>query len=356
MSRLIIALCALFLGHAAAQAQTVTQIRKVYGEAKQMIADNGKDGMVPLDVRMTIRGGTEVSDGEFLDEESQLTFYFTKYRTDTSLGYPDASSCYFVTENRTSNGHTSYREILFDPNEGYLLFSFMRAETHAGFVVESRYYYDAGGQLVEQKHKLGGQEATPDAQSWTTAEGDRELAAKCLDIFEMLMNQKNKPTAQAGASQPAKGNPARMKYIRNTYAQAKEKVEQNGKSQLPRDLQIVIRDQSSGPPVVTDLKLYYDVVQSDGASPHCYFVSKHSHNDMGLDDYSEYLFKPQSRSLIFSYCRSVEENQKNEWRYYFDDSGHCIEAKTDAEAHDSGNGDKQTAKRYQDLFRMTLSL
>jgi len=352
----LMALLALFIGNMAVDAQTIAQIRDIYADAKKYIADNGKNGMAPLDIKMTLRSGTEVGPDDFIEEISELTFNFTKYRIDSSLDYPDASSCYFVTENWSCHGHTCYRETLFDPNEGYLLFSFMRAETDAGYVVESRYYYGAEGQLIDQKHKLGGKEATANAQSWSTAEGDKELADKYLAIFEMLMNQKNMPTAKSTAGRIMKGDPARMKVIRDTYAKAKEKVGNNSKSNLPHDLQIIIRDQSWGPEEVTNLNFYYDALNqsgSDSASPayHCYFISgRHHHNNMGPDVYNEYLFNPQSPHLLFSYCKSVEENQKNEWRYYYDDNGLCIEAKTDADKHDYGADDKQTAKRYIDLF------
>jgi len=354
---LIILLFVFFLGNVAANGQTVEQIRKIYGDAKKLIADNGKNGMAPLDIKMTMNSVTELGDDEFIDEVSQLSFYFNKYRIDSSLNYPDASSCYFVTENWSSNGHISYREILFDPNEGYLLFSFMRVETHAGFVIESRYYYGADGKIVAQKHKIGGKEATANAQTWSTAEGDRELAGKYLAIFETLMNKKDKPVAGSSVGQNMKGNPARMKFIRETYAKAKEQVGKNNKSDFHRDLQIIIRDQSWGPPEVTDLKFYYNEIPSQPASGdaslnyNCYFVSERHHNNgMGLDVYNEFLFSPQDHGLLFSYCKSVEENQKNEWRYYYDDKNYCIEAKTDVLEHDNGAKDRQTAKRYIDLF------
>ncbi|MCR4853404.1 MAG: hypothetical protein K5893_07430 [Prevotella sp.] len=362
MRNLILTIVALLMGSMAAEAQTskaeaIGKIRKIYAEAKKAIADNGKNGMAPLDIKITTNSGTKVSDDFIINEISELTFYFSKYRIDSSLDYPDASSCYFVTENWSANGHISYREVLFDPNEGNLLFSYMRAETHAGFVIESRYYYGADGQLIEQKHKVGGKEASDNSQSWSTAEGDKELASKYLEIFEMLMNQKNKTTTQTTVGKTATGDATRMKFIRDTYAKAKEKVEQNNKSELPFDLQIVIRDQSWGPPEVTDLKFYFDVVTnqpgSDNTMPsyYCYFASEHHHNNqMGFDFYNEYLFKPNSHDLIFNYTRALEENTKNEWRYYYDDNGNCIEVKTDAEEHDNGANDKQTARRYLTIF------
>ncbi len=357
MRNLIIALLTLIMGNMAAEAQTVQQIRRLYGDAKKAIAENGKNGMAPLDVKMTMNGGTMVTDDEAVNDVSELTFHFNKHRIDSSLDYPDASILYFITENWNSNGHRSYREILFDPNEGYLIFSYMRVETHAGLVIESRYYYGADGRLVDQKHKLGGKETTANAQSWSSADGDKELAGKYLDIFETLMNRKNKPTVKQANGQNMKGNPARMKFIRETYAKAKEKVKKNSQSVLPLDLQIIIRDQSWGPPEVTDLKFYYEeglnALGANGATPgyHCYFASKHHHcNGMGPESYDEFLFSPQGSGLIFNYCRAVEENQKNEWRYYYDDNGNCIEAKTNADGHDEGADDKQTAKRYQELF------
>lgn len=183
---LIVALLPLFMGNMAAMSQTIQQIRQIYAEAKKSVADNGKNDTPPMDIKITMHNGTKVSDYEITEEESELCFYFNQYRADTPS---DNSRCYFLTENWTSDGHTRYREMLFDPDEGYLLFSYMRAETHAGFVVESRYYYGADGRLIDQNHKLGGKEATANAQSWSTADGDKELAGKYLTIFDMLMQQ-----------------------------------------------------------------------------------------------------------------------------------------------------------------------
>ena len=86
-----------------------------------------------------------------------------------------------------AGSHVTYREFLFDPQKGHLMFSFMKAETHAGFKVETRYYYDGAGNLIEQKHKINDQEASADAHSWSTAEGDREMAVKYLQMADAVM-------------------------------------------------------------------------------------------------------------------------------------------------------------------------
>jgi len=354
MRKFIIVLLAVIMGYSAAKSQTIEQIRKIYGEAKESVAGNGNNGEDPLDITMTLRGGSN-DGGDITEEISTISFYFNKYRTDPSLDFPDASSCYLATEKWSVNGNSTYREILFDPNDGYLLFSYMRGETDAGFVVESRYYYGSGGKLIDQKHKIGGEEATANAHTWSSAEGDRELADKYLAIFNALMNSKATPTNNTAANS-GKGNPSRMKYIRDTYATAKQKADKNSKSELPLDLSITIHDQVSGPPRTTDMTFCYDKSASGQISSdvsknyYCYLISSHSHNNMGTDDYSEYLFTPQSSSLIFSYNRSVEENEKYETRYYYDDRGMCIEAKTNGEEGDGGAADKKTAKRFVDLF------
>lgn len=354
MKKNIFMLLALFMGITLSEAQTskteqLSQIRKLYDDAKKAIADNGKNGMAPLDIKILKNDGTAVDEDQVIDDTEELSFYFNKHRENAELDYPDASSCYFVIVNWTSNGHTSYREILFDPNEGYLLFSFMKAETHAGFVVESRYYYGADGKLIDQKHKIGGKEATANAHTWSSAESDKELADKYLSIFEMLMNSKKGVSTDAVMKVAA--DPARMKFIRDIYAKAKEKVSKNDKSELMHDLKIVIRDLSWGLPVTTDLRIYFEPPAVQTGTNYCYFISEHRHhNNMGADHYSEYLFKPGSHNLVFSYTRAVEEGEKYEWRYYYDDKGRCIEAKTNAVEQDNGSADKKIVKRYLELF------
>ena len=123
-------------------------------------------------------------------------------------------------------------------------------------------------------------------------------------------------------------------------------------------MQIVVRDQSWGPPSITELHFYFEPVAgqagADGNS--CYFISRHfHHNNMGPDHYNEYLLAPQSQDLLFSYTSAKEEGEKFEWRYYYDENGKCIEVKTDADGGDDGVGDKAAVQRYLKLFNMLVN-
>lgn len=330
------------------KAQKVGDIRKAYAEAKKKIADNGKNGQAPLDVSITLRDGTEVDEDFIINEERVITFYFTKSRANKELDYADGSNCYFITENWSANGHSHYREMLFDPNVGHLLFSFMHSETHAGYEVESRYYFAADGSLIDQKHKEGKKDVKPDGQTWSTAETEQSFANDLLYVFDQLMKPKHDLPAGKGVKS-ATTKADRIDLIRKAYTRAKEDIAKNDKSETPHDIQIVVREQSWGPPEITDVRMYYE--QPDGTTPfRCYFISEHCHNNnMGKDNYSEFLIA--DNSLMFSYCCAREEGEKHEWRYYYDENGRCIEVKTDADDNDKGLADKMTAERYLNIFK-----
>ena len=210
----------------------------------RQIAQNGKDGRAPLDMTVRIDNGEAFSDDFVMNDVTELRFFFNKYRINTDLDYPDASACYFITEQWGANGHTRYREILFDPNEGVLLFSYLKAETHAGFTVETRYYYDGEGNVIDQKHRVNGEETTAEAHSWSTAEGDKALAASWLSIFEQLMHPSQDLSSEERTYVEVSSKAKRLAFIRSTYAKAKEKIAANDRSELPLDVKIVIRDQS----------------------------------------------------------------------------------------------------------------
>ena len=80
-------------------------IREMYAQAKEQIAQNGKGGRAPLDVKILINDGTYISDDLVMNDVTELHFYFNKYRVNSDLDYPDASSCYFITEQWGANGH-----------------------------------------------------------------------------------------------------------------------------------------------------------------------------------------------------------------------------------------------------------
>lgn len=349
---LLLAFCSIPAEAQKTKTEQVKYIREAYADAKQRMAENGKNGMAPLDVTISISNGTRIDEDFILDEENELTFHFYKHRENQDLSYPDASICYFITENWTSHGHTRYREILFDPHEGCLLFCYMRGETDAGFVVETRYYYDEKGNLVDQKHKAGGHDADPDIHSWNDGESEKAQAMSYLNVFDLLMNDKDDNIKLETGNAKATPKAERMEAIRNAYALAKKKVAAEENQEEPHNMHIVIRDQSWGPPMTQELNYYFENLSSGEQSGYrCYFISEHRHHHhMGPESYGEYLFEPQSQSLIFSYSSAREEGQKHDWRYYYDENGNCIETISNAEETDNGHSDRLAAKRYLAVF------
>lgn len=359
----LLALIALGLGSVAAvaQKQQVANIRKAYAAAKDAIAKNGNNGRAPMDMQITLNDGSYIDDDLTINDITVLQFFFNRKPAANFDKMYGSAQCFFITENWSAYGHSRYREMLFDADKGCLLFSYMRGETHAGFVVESRYYYDANGQLIDQKHKTGdGETTTAQNHTWSDSDGDKALAAKYLSVFDMMVNGKGAVEHKSLTTSGQKLTKAdRMKMIRERYAEAKRKMAENDKSDLPKDVEIIVHDQHSAsmPPEVTEVKMYFDDVvdhvEVDAVSvdSYCYFISEHHHNNrMGFDNYAEYLFAPKSSNLIFSFSNVKEEGEQHEWRYYFDENGRCIETKSDTEDTDDGAADKETAKRYVKIF------
>jgi hypothetical protein len=353
----VLLLCVVASAQASKQEQ-IKKIRQTYAEAKAQIAQNGKNGMAPLDLTITVNDGTQVDEDFIINEQRELTFYFNKHRINSKLDYPDASQCYFIIGKWEANGHSSYREILLDPNEGTLLFSFTKSETHAGYVMETRYYYDGQGNVIEQKQKAGGDEVKPGSVQWQEGDGDQAAVADLLDIFDWVMNPGHEVGERSFPIEKTVPKAERLKTIRSAYATAKAKIAKNDKADIQRDVQIVIRDQSWGPPETRTINYYYDVFEdypeSDGVSidKFCYFISERlHHNKMGADIYNEYLFTPQGHHLIFSYTNAKEEGEQHEWRYYFDENGKCIETKTNSDTKDGGKADKERVGKLVMIFQ-----
>lgn len=332
----------------------VKHVREVYAEAKNMVAANGKEGKAPQDMTIELNDGTEVDKDFIINEETELKYYFKKKYEPTSSIIDSTSTCYFMTESFSAHGHTRYRELLFDPKEGHLLFVYTRQETDAGYVTESRHYYNAIGRLVEQLDKAGGKNVTKKNQEPFDASIDLELAKKYLDVFEIMVNNKDVQWEESNMETTPKAD--RMKMIRSTYAKAKDKIAKNDKSDLPHDIHIVIQDQLAEdyPPGTKDFKMYYEQLPKDSASvDHCYFISKQM-NTMYMKEYAEYLPAPDSHKLIFSYTQDQEEGETYEFRYYFDENINCIEEKIDYPEElgegDMGVDDKQQFTRYMKVF------
>ena len=340
------------------KADQVKHIRQVYAEAKQMAADNGKNGKAPLDMFILVNDGAVVDNDFELDDVTDLVYYFNKTKTRPETDFLDKAKCYLIIENWTSHGHTRYREFLFDPDKGNLLFVFMKGETDGGFIVETRYYYDDKGNVVDQKIKSGleGYELTdnePGTIDWNSPNSEKEAALHFLKIFQGLITADHSILGDDEKNGKATPKAERMAFIRKTYAEAKQRIEDDKKAELPRNIKVTIHDQKieNYAPNTDEMNFYFSDMDNmyTGLTKHCYIIEDHR-TSMYFDNYSEYLLDPNSHELIFSYSRSSEEGETREWRYYFDENRKCIEAKSNAEEIDYGYSDKIAVKQYIGVF------
>ena len=334
MNRLITLLVVLLITMMAEAQNTkearIKEIRTAYTQAKKKIEQNGKGGKSRKDMR--IEFNTLDDEDIPLYDMEMLDYYFDEVYTDgVATKHP-----YFIVENWSCHGHTRYREVLVNPKDQQVMFCYMKGETDGGFVVESRYYYDAEGRCIETKHNTH--------NTWTTEDSEKDNADYYLRIFNMVnYNGYFTPLDTNTKGKATSPKAQRLEWIRTIYSQAKDKIAKNDKKDMPNDFHITIHDQGDEqPPRTQEIKLYFD---SD-----CYFISSHA-QFMGFDSYSEYLFAPQSDDLIFSYTRGREENNEYEWRYYFDENGECIETKSNSEETDEGFYDKRAAKDLLVIFR-----
>ena len=341
--------------------ERIKYIRKCYAEAKKKVDANGKNGKSPKDMQIIFN---RLEDEEIpLYDTWSLNFYFDEKIVD---GLATKQPPYLIVENWGNHGHIRYREVLLDPKDNQVIFSYMRGETDGGFVVESRYYYDAQGQCIEEKHNTH--------NTWTMPETEKDNAEFYLKLFNMLtyngyftpldLDSLKKPTTPKAASKQEEWKPAstsereqarpkvkaeRLKHIRALYALAKEKSAANDKAEMPNDLHITLHDLGDNqPPRTIETRIYFN---NDGI----YFINSHS-TSMQMNGYNEYLFEPRTKNLIFSYSRGAEEGEVSEWRYYFDENGQCIETKTtNTDETDDGFYDKRAAKDWQAFFRTLIN-
>ena len=366
MKRILICIMAVLACGSIALAQTskeerIKYIRKCYAEAKKKVDANGKNGKSPKDMQIIFN---RLEDEEIpLYDTWSLNFYFDEKIVD---GLATKQPPYLIVENWGNHGHIRYREVLLDPKDNQVIFSYMRGETDGGFVVESRYYYDAQGQCIEEKHNTH--------NTWTMPETEKDNAEFYLKLFNMLtyngyftpldLDSPKKPTTPKAASKQEEWNPAstsereqarpkvkaeRLKHIRALYDLAKEKSAANDKAEMPNDLHITLHDLGDNqPPRTIETRIYFN---NDGI----YFINSHS-TSMQMNGYNEYLFEPRTKNLIFSYSRGAEEGEVSEWRYYFDENGQCIETKTtNTDETDDGFYDKRAAKDWQAFFRTLIN-
>ena len=339
MRRTTIITMLLLISSIAADAQTpkaerIKEIRSVYAQAKKKVDQNGKNGKSRKDMCIILNRLTD-EDIPLYDTE-QLNYFFDETSKDGGVA---TKRPYFITENWGNHGHLRYREVLLNPKDQKVMFCYMRGETDGGFVVESRYYYNEQGQCIEEKHNT--------SNSWTTADSEKENADYYLKIFNLInYDGYFTPLDTDAPKKPTTPQAERLKHIRTVYAQAKEKSAANDKKEMSDDLIITIHDLGDDqPPRTSETKVYFD---NDGI----YFINNTS-KSMQLNGYSEYLFDPKTKDLIFSYSRGAEEGEVYEWRYYFDENGKCIETKTNhPDEVDEGFYDKRAAKDWQVIFKI----
>ena len=377
MKKVLITMLILLIGSMASQAQTskaekIKDIRAAYAKAKEMIAENGKGGNPALDMHVAMRTVNEVDEDLTIEDDTDVDFYFIKkrrYNTKDEMFYEE-NVCYFIVERWGANGHTRYREMLFDSETEKLVFSFVKSESHAGFEVETRYYYDSDGKLIDEKLKVEGKDVDPGDHLYGDADGDRHSANHYLGIFQEIMQPKGNYIAADGRAAVGQTKDERLKTIRTSYAQAKEQIEKT-KGNETGSLSIVVHDQEEGdcPPMIMEINYYFNE-WDDGQAPmyRSYFISEHTHhNNMGYDQYSEFLLNDKEQRLgndgkpaktinpMFSYTCVREEGEKYEWRYYFDENGKCIETKSNHEDTDDGKNDKEKTHRLLHVFNALMN-
>lgn len=358
---LLMLLC-LLVGTIAMQAQStsdnkarVAEIRKMYADAKKRMDANDKHGNPALD--MTITYKDVVLEEEGYTEEDERTYYFDHVREYKDDQFYEKNVPFFIIRDWSAVGHTSYTEMMINPKNGKLVFYFDRSETHAGLITETRYYYDDNGKLIEQKHKRGNEERLTDVEPEPGQDGTEEVK-KCqsyIQHFNLAMNQQEVEENVNNSTLTTTPKADRLNNIRSAYAKAKEKIKASEtRSVLPRDIVVVIHDQEEGdcPPTTFVLNYWFDELKT-GEQTHnnAYFISSRYYF-MGFDNYNEYLIDPESQRLMFTYNQGLEENEKMEWRYYFDENGKCIETKTNTEEQDNGAEAKHTFERYMKLFNI----
>ena len=326
------------------KAELIKRIRQVYAKAKQDVANNGKNGAAPLDVSVSRIENDPTVD---IEETEELKFFFKRPNNGHAI-------CYLITRQWEADGHTDYREFLFDPQKGHLLFAFMKAETHAGFKVETRYYYDVQGRCIEQKHKVQDKETTADAHQWSNAKGESQKADGYISAFNALLNIYDYPAIATKSMMEPVAKDEIIKRIRTAYSEAKNKVALNDKSGGKKNQMVIdIRDQAERdmPPITRTMKYYYDVVYKSDTYYHCYFLSEKL-KSMYADTYEEYLTDdiPERHNLIFNYCKSAGEGDVLESRYYYDANGHCVEAKCNQPDYDERTETRNRAGFYFNIF------
>lgn len=129
---LMIVMCLCAVGSVQAQNAQVAQIRKLYAEAKERMA-NKKKADLPQDETVVTSNYMAPGAGPIKD----VTHYFYSGEFDENLGNVYYTP-YFITRSYNAGAVNYYEEFLFD--KGSLVFYFSKSGNN-----ETRYYFGAGG-------------------------------------------------------------------------------------------------------------------------------------------------------------------------------------------------------------------
>lgn len=354
-------MCSFLLVCLTTQAQNkdeqVKRIRQLYAEAKQKIAQNGKEGKAPTDITVTMENGEEVDPDFILDNHTDLTFYFDRKKSKADQEFYDQSDCYFIKRYWTSHGHENFQEILVDPVTRFPIFCYSKNITDGGYVQENRYYYDELGRTIHGIFKAGLYDEPlreRDDETLTPNIGDESLieAKNYLELFQALTHSENNvPAAKAKATTP---KAERIKAIRAAYAKAQENVAKDKTSENPHHIFITTHTTMSEefPPVTENINIYFEQKEDkEKNTVNCPYFINYRSQCMYFDNYSEYLLNADGTDLIFSYLHNREEGEEYEWRYYYDENGKCIEAKTNGIEEGDGVAERQSFFNKLSVFK-----
>lgn len=142
---LLACMCVLLVAHAqnspAAKA-CVAEVRKMYQEAKEMMAESDKHEEMQNDMVVTI-SSMEAAIGR---QVTTYHYYFLNDYEEKLSTY--VSRPYFVTRSFNVAPRKYYEEYMYDFATATLRFAFMQWEDISGKVVEERYYFDKNDRLV----------------------------------------------------------------------------------------------------------------------------------------------------------------------------------------------------------------
>ncbi len=142
---LMACVCGLMSAYAqktAAEKACVAEVRKMYQEAKAMMAENDKHEETQNDMVVTVSSMEPAVGGQVVNYH----YYFNIDYSEEANQY--VSKPYFVTKKFNVTVRNYYLEYLYDPDSVTLRFVFAKWQDYSGETVEERYYFDKDGRMV----------------------------------------------------------------------------------------------------------------------------------------------------------------------------------------------------------------